>query len=57
MLAKREKTGLLCDGYNPPLDFDTPGIFGFGRHCMSLPDLSYDFQSYLALLAAAEIRL
>lgn len=57
MLAKRAKMGLLCDGYNCPLDFDAPGMVGFGRYCMSLPGLSYDVQNYLSPLVAAEIRL
>jgi hypothetical protein len=57
ILPKREKMELLCDAYNCPLDFDGPGIAGFGRYCMSLPGLSYyDFQGYLRPLAAAEIR-
>jgi hypothetical protein len=56
MLPKRAKMGLLCDGNNRPLDFDGPGMVGFGRYCMSLPGL-YDVQSYLGPLAAAEIRL
>ena len=33
-----------------------PGIVGFGRYCISLPGLSYDVQSYLGPLTAAEIR-
>jgi hypothetical protein len=57
ILPKREKMGLLCDAYNRPLDFDAPGIVGFGRYCMSLPGLSYDVQNYLSPLVAAEIRL
>jgi hypothetical protein len=56
-LLKREKMELLCDEYRCPLDLNAPGIAGFGRHCMSLPGLSYDFPSYLSPLAAAEIRL
>ena len=55
ILPKREKMGLLCDAYNCPLDFDGPGAVGFGRYCMSLPDL-YDVQGYLGPLAGAEIR-
>jgi len=57
MLAKRAKMGLLCNGYHCLLEFDLYSMVGFGCSRMSLPSLSYDFQSDLGPWPAAEIEL